>query len=227
MNRKNEPWTIEDYKISIGTGKLPKECEIIFYDKDSKRTIESIIHWQDEEKKIPSPEITFYMDGSLKSTGMVTEGKVYQGISTEYFPGGELKTTAAHENGKNHGKYIAYCLNGNVRIEANYKNGFKDGVCKWYYPNGILHISEGSKEGVLHGHSWVYNPDGKIIQRKEYENGVQVGTEETVWGNGRTEMYYYRSGKMLWLSALKVNILRFIHNIFPPQEVAQYHKDGR
>ena len=98
----------------------------------------------------------------LKKEGIWFSGIKGKGEYKEWHYNGQLAIDANYKNGELNGQYKQWSEDGQLEIDAEYKNDEEDGQYKQWHDNGQLKIDA------------KYN-DGKIIYRYEYnENGNEI-----------------------------------------------------
>jgi antitoxin component YwqK of YwqJK toxin-antitoxin module len=80
---------------------------------------------------------------------IVNEDKPYTGIVFNNHDNGNLRYEAPYKNGLKNGEVVSYYQNGQLRVKANYKNGQYDGSYQEYFDNGELAIDWIYKDGEL------------------------------------------------------------------------------
>lgn len=130
-----------------------------------------------------------------------------------YYDTGELKEEIHKDKeGKNHGQYLRYHLEGGVAEESTYDHGKRTGVRKLFYVNGQLESESQIANGQLNGYHRVYYPSGKLMIDAVHKNNAYSGIfkkfnedgslKEVVTfvdgeENGPFEEYH-RNGKIKW-----------------------------
>lgn len=65
--------------------------------------------------------------------------KPFTGTAYAYFPDGKtVYLKSDFVDGKQHGEYIEYFLNGNISYKYSFKNGVEDGEWVWYNEDGSI-----------------------------------------------------------------------------------------
>lgn len=122
----------------------------------------------------------------------------------EYFETGELMSVCEVQNGKRHGKYVAYHVDGSKEQEGTYDNGKYRFKTTWkpdgtpvivngngryeYYPDmGLIATIEGDvKDGYKNGTWYTYYPSGDIQSSTVWVAGEETGKQTTFYENGNT-----------------------------------------
>ena len=91
----------------------------------------------------------------------------------------------------------AYYPNGELKIEANYKNGKLEGIGKRYYESGRLQGNGNYKNDKVEGIFILYYENGQLEQEGNYKNGKEEGIFKTYYKSGtlRGEANY-KNGKL-------------------------------
>lgn len=120
----------------------------------------------------PSDETTvlgekyFYEDGTLRMEGPVLDGKRH-GEWKSYTMQGALLSVNRYKNGAYHGRYENYFPSGNKRIEGDYIDGHEVG--EW-----IIYNASGQREGVYRA----FYDSGQLKTKGYFEAGKEVGDWE-------------------------------------------------
>ena len=72
------------------------------------------------------------------------------------------------------GPFVAYCKDGQKKMEANYKDGKQDGLSTHWYDNGQKEAEITYKDGKQDGLWIIYNQEGTETGRETYKNGELV-----------------------------------------------------
>lgn len=114
----------------------------------------------------------------------------------KHYENGQLKSEANYKNGKKEGLSKEYYENGQLKSEINWKNGKQEGLDKWYHENGQLGIEGNYKNDKLEGLSKEYYKSGQLRVEKNYENGELEGLYKSYYENGQLEIERnYKNGK--------------------------------
>ncbi len=74
-----------------------------------------------KEKAFNGNIVAHYENEKLKYLSQVFDGRLH-GLTTEYFPQGEVKAERNYYLGKLHGAFTEYFQNGKIRVQADVKN---------------------------------------------------------------------------------------------------------
>lgn len=86
--------------------------------------------------------------------------------------------------GKEHGKYYEYFQNGQLKIDASYRNGELNGPYKRYFENGQQEIDTAYKDGEYNGILDSWNEEGVKITELNYVDGQKDGLQKYWYSNG-------------------------------------------
>ena len=87
-------------------------------------------------------------------------------------------------NGKRHGTFIEYFINGQIELECNYINGELDGIYKSYFINGQIETDCNYINGKKHGENKEYYVNGALKLQTQYKEGIQYGETKSFYNNG-------------------------------------------
>lgn len=124
----------------------------------------------------------------------VSAAKSEGDFSYYYYPGGEVKTEAQVIEGKLHGTWTFYSLEGRVFYRSIYVAGKKQGTSYSFYPDGALFNQMEHFEGILEGMQRHYYADGTLKTIEHYDKGVLHGLVRLYYSNGRLkkEQFFVR-----------------------------------
>lgn len=78
-----------------------------------------------------------------------------------------------------------YSVNGDLLLEAHYKQNLETGTWKKYRPGGRLYYEARYKHGLLNGWQKNYDEEGRLISVVKYKKGTRNGKFETYYPNGK------------------------------------------
>jgi antitoxin component YwqK of YwqJK toxin-antitoxin module len=111
-------------------------------------------------------------DGSIARLYTVQKGTdIREGVAYTYHPNGNLAVEAPYKNGKLDGVFKSYYESGKVWQTIGYREGIEDGISTEFYENGIKKSREVYKMGVLDGASEVWSERGLLVRTLPYVNG--------------------------------------------------------
>lgn len=80
--------------------------------------------------------------------------------------------------------------NGQLEMDAQFKNGERQGVSRYYYPNGVLRGEQSYNKGKLHGTQRMFFREGTLDNVRHYEYGVEVDSTNYYEFNRDSGRYY-------------------------------------
>ena len=72
------------------------------------------------------------------------------------------------------GKAVSHYPNGQLKNEAEYKDGLRHGRVVTFYPTGTMESEGTMEQGVYHGNVTYYHPDGSVKSQALFRNGNAV-----------------------------------------------------
>ena len=131
-------------------------------------------------KKVSAPQSVaaldtvreFFPDSSLARVYTLQKGTdVREGVSISYHPNGNVAVEAPYKNGKLNGVYKSYFENGKPWQTIGYKDGVEEGYSMDFYENGMKKSREVYKAGVLNGMSEEWSERGLLWRQLPYVEG--------------------------------------------------------
>ena len=121
----------------------------------------------------------FTPKGTLESEGKM-KGKKREGKWLFYhLDGKSIMSEENYENGKLHGVYKTFFIDGKPTEITSYKNGLLDGNYKKYSIKGFLYQEFNYANGKLNGMAIYYSrKTGDLIKKGPFKNDLRVGTWE-------------------------------------------------
>ena len=122
------------------------------------------------EKGIPETDISCY---DLKEeNGLVyMDNKEFSGSCyTVYDLNLEKDEIRSYKNGKMHGVWLKYHINGIIDYLGYAKKGEINGDYVSYYPDGTLREKGRMKKGWREGHWFLYDENGELIRTERHKN---------------------------------------------------------
>ena len=107
-------------------------------------------------------------------SGEMKNGKKH-GVWSEYYVNGSLKTKGTYQMGNKHGEWVECKKDGRISSVENYKHGKKNGIWRGYHANGKLMSVRSFQNGQMHGEYEYYYDNGQIETRGNYQNGQPIG----------------------------------------------------
>ena len=99
------------------------------------------------------------------------------GVDTNYFADGSVRSETPYINGVKNGISKVYYNNGNIRSESKYVNGKLNGETKTYFSNGKPDKIYTYKEDFLDGPAKSYNKEGYLETETTYRNNTRTEKE--------------------------------------------------
>ena len=103
------------------------------------------------------------------------------GSFVKYFINGQIKLECNYKNGEIGGAYKLYYENGQIEKNCNYINDKLDGVYKSYYENRQIKLDCNFINGAFDGVYKSYYENGNLKKQSHYKNGVQVGESSSFY----------------------------------------------
>ena len=107
-----------------------------------------------------------------------------QKVETHY-PDGSIKSKGLLKNGKKHGLATLYHKNGQVAEKGNWDNDKQQGEWLFYYDNGILSSKVNFEDDMQNGLTFFYSKDGKLYEESNWKDGALNGISKTFYPNGQ------------------------------------------
>lgn len=119
---------------------------------------------------------TSYPDGSLSRIYTVRAGTIVkEGVSVSYHPNGQVAVEAPYKNGKLDGVLRTYFENGKPWQTVGYLEGIEEGFSITYYENGSKKTKESYRAGILDGMVEDFYENGKLRRKLPYKKGQVHG----------------------------------------------------
>ncbi|MCU0369843.1 MAG: toxin-antitoxin system YwqK family antitoxin [Bacteroidales bacterium] len=125
------------------------------------------LYYDENGKLFTGISYDYYPDSTVKAVIELKNGEP-DGVTKIYFENGQLEETRSFKKGMMHGKWESWNRD-NIRIaEANYVDNKKDG--KWFVwdNNGVLRYDMTYKNGMKTGTWFMYDENGKLTDQKRY-----------------------------------------------------------
>lgn len=118
---------------------------------------------------------------------------------TYYWYGSNMiHTTQGGYNGKLlNGLYTEYYLNKNLKEQGLFKKGLKDGTWKTWNENGVLLQTSTWENGFLSGEFRIYSSNGRLKQNGTYLDNLLNGQSRYYSGTDSGKVVFYNHGKVL------------------------------
>lgn len=122
----------------------------------------------------PTLKVHSYIENGIKYEYEVDENGLRNGFYKLYYENGQLWVDAFYKDDKLNGFYKSYFNNGQLCIDTVYKNGERNGFYKLYYKNGQLCIDTTYINDEQSGSCKEYNDNGQLWFEAFYKNGKEV-----------------------------------------------------
>ena len=132
-------------------------------------------------------------NGNLESESFMSNDTTLNGLSSNYYNNGQLKSQHQFKQGVLHG-FSKYWTEEGFLYHVSYrKNGLLDSTYEEWYPTGEV-LSKGTfKEGT--GYLRYYHKNGKMQKEGKLVNNKEEGVWEYYDENGKkSNEYYYKDG---------------------------------
>jgi antitoxin component YwqK of YwqJK toxin-antitoxin module len=131
------------------------------------------------------------------------------GVSSQHFMSGKLRTTVTYKHGSKHGDERTYSSTGQLREQTHWAQGARVGVLTKWSAKGKLRSTTTYVDGRKDGLAREYNTDGVLVAEhtllqprsgttRQFSAIIKVGLARTWWGNGqlKTKRHYTVYGKV-------------------------------
>lgn len=159
-------------------------------------------------------KVEYFEDGSIKSSIPYRFGKE-NGLCKYYFINlpHPLKIEVEMKNGKKHGQFVKYFINGKLDTRCTYQDDLLEGTEETFHIKGYKTSVTNYLHGKKHGSYTLYYPNGEIVEQGSFyedlfdgdwsyydDRGVLIGEGHFDKGNG-VQMGYNLNG----------NLVRIVH----------------
>ncbi|MEQ8714623.1 MAG: toxin-antitoxin system YwqK family antitoxin [Cyclobacteriaceae bacterium] len=148
------------------------------YDNDGNITFEVPI----KDNLYEGVSKQYYPSGQLQLESRWEKG-TKNGVSKSYYANGALSSIEFYEEGVANGVFQYFDSTGTLMEEVTVKNGVFDGRYLSYFPNGIIEIDAVYKKGEQYGKALYYNQLGKLRRVIFHEDTIRYDTEYDENGN--------------------------------------------
>tara|TARA_B100000795_G_scaffold76340_2_gene54367 strand:- start:1639 stop:2322 length:684 start_codon:yes stop_codon:yes gene_type:complete len=141
----------------------------------------------------------FHENGKLKFEVPLVNGKK-EGLGKTYFDDGELKIEANYKNDLLNGELVQFYYGRTIK-KVHYKNDKLDGYAIYYNP-AKLPTKEGTYvDGKMHGKWKIYEDDGCLRFEYTYINDIKEGPYKVFYCTGELETTAY------WKDGLPIDLM--------------------
>lgn len=135
-------------------------------------------------------------DGKVIQQGDYYDG-LRNGVWTEYYPTGVIKTSSGYRNGKLHGTYLSADNRGQIVEKVDFIDGLKDGIYYKYDRGKVVHEMNYSNDAIQ-GLFRRYYSNGNLQEESNYSNGVLDGIAKWYDQQGNITLEYtYENGELV------------------------------
>jgi len=115
-----------------------------------------------------------YTGGNVRFTEQqYVEGKKEGGWRV-YFTNGQLQKEGFSIGGVEHGEYLEWYANGNLKYEYQYEQGKKVGKWLSWYEDGTPYTERNFVNDQIHGKVFVWDEQGELAKEYDYLNNRQM-----------------------------------------------------
>lgn len=166
---------------SIGCTTNPCHEEAVLYGKLNHEVICYL------PKKVKhGPHTKWYPKSEFKQFERNYHKDILNGLYKEWYSNGQLKVEATYKDGQLDGTFKKFYSNGNKRVEGRYAENTRVGVYKEFYKNGKLKLNYTySPIGKFEGKQTRYRMNGFPLSEYTYYEGKLVG--KRFWKNNGTQ----------------------------------------
>ena len=114
--------------------------------------------------------------GTDEKPTMYFESALFNGLSFDVYEDGQLKSEANYKDGKQDALEKFWSVDGKLTYEANYKDGKQDGLEKRWFAWGTLGYEANYKDGKQDGVEKFYFETGQLDYQNYWKDGKQIGS---------------------------------------------------
>ncbi len=133
------------------------------------------IHRYYDEEGVVTRSEEYNSDGVLIGKGVVDLEGFRDGMWTNFYETGEVKSKGSYTDGKKDGIWEFFYKSGKIEQKGNFKDDKYNGSWFWYNEDGKIIREENFYQGKNDGVYIEYNPSGNIITKGEYIEGERDG----------------------------------------------------
>ncbi len=180
--------------IALGQVAFGQTQEKFFYDKEwkgcsqSKASFYRLVTFNENGKPIGkvkdyfiTGELQSEIDGAIYIDKNDDKNSKFTGMSLGYYKSGKKQFEILHDNKGETVTHKIWYENGNLTLNAEYKNGKPDGIYTTYYENGKLKNKFVYSEGKLTD-KWFIECDEFEKCQKIFFDGFATSEDENNWG---------------------------------------------
>ncbi|MCC5917532.1 MAG: hypothetical protein JJU02_09430, partial [Cryomorphaceae bacterium] len=181
---------IGEWKFFFDNGQMSSTGN---FDNEGNRTGEWYFYHRDgllreieryKKGELHDTNFVFYKNGVIEREVVYNEGDPTEALN--YYNSGILLNHMQLKDGKRHGPYFHYHVNGKFQAKSNFKDGELDGESLNYFDDGRVETVKQYKEGKLDGPYIDFFRDSILYMKGQYIDGEETGEWE----------YYHENGKL-------------------------------
>lgn len=118
--------------------------------------------------------------------------QLFSGTAFTLFPNSkDTAIIASYLNGKEHGIWKRFYLNGSLKEKRNFENGKKVGEYATWWENGKLQQQFNLQDDEYEGLCKEWNSNGVLIRAMNYKKGHEDGQQQLFYDNGKVRSNYF------------------------------------
>ncbi len=126
-----------------------------------------------QEQFFPDGSVSTRIEGRLDSDGQF----IPHGLLTNFWAGGQKKSTLSYVQGMRHGPKTAWYQSGQLWSEGGFVNGREDGTWTIWFPSGRQAQQFNFDNGAWHGMQTEWHSNGQKKMQVEWVRGKLQGTQ--------------------------------------------------
>lgn len=180
---------------------------ITYYENDQIKS-----RWYYNKNDLPDGNcFDYYKNGNIRNKWRFNNG-VLEYIRT-FYGNKKICMPRRFENGKLNGISSIYYPDGNIAFQAFYTNGVLNGECKLFYPDGNLRWRGNYKAAKLDGTIDIFHSDKTLKEKLIYENG------RLIFGFGLDHLAFIDEADNMLNSEYALETRRNIRNKLQNQQI--------
>jgi antitoxin component YwqK of YwqJK toxin-antitoxin module len=136
----------------------------------------------------------WYKNGNIKSETEFQNGRHY-GVTKKFYDNGKLSSISYQINDTKYGEWKTWYKSGNLRSKITYDSLKHTSLEEMWYENGNLKYKKcyvtGGGSHYLNGKQLSYYENGTIESKTFYVNGRPDGVQKTFYDNGQLKAHYF------------------------------------
>ena len=128
----------------------------------------------------------------VKNSGGVcyVDGQTFSGSLIEYTPLGDTLSWESYINGKEHGAWKKFYVDGKKSENRYFVDGKKEGEFLAWWPDGFLKFQYHFKNGEYNGALKEWDEYGNLLKESTYKAGYEEGLQKAWYPNGKIRSNY-------------------------------------